>query len=170
MYEPDSFLLESGYHYIPDFWVPKLHLWVEVRGYTTTKGQAQLKGFGELVAARRVDGDGWILNNAVPAQYAGKPRYGKTSDYLVIGEKRATFWDSNYKCQGQYNGDIWVCQCKCGKFYIAAWKGYRGCRHCGANSPNATHVKKKWRITIERGNIFLNGTPIQTVRMNNQKK
>jgi hypothetical protein len=168
-YEPDSFLLPNGYHYIPDFWISKLHLWLEVRGYSNTKGNAQMKGFGELVMDRRVDKDGWVLNNSIPNKIRGKRAYGKASDYLAITDKRNQFWDSNPGFKGHYSGDIWVCECRrCGKFFICAWKGYRGCRHCGALE-GQRHIKRKWRITTNRGNILLNGTSIQTVRFNGQR-
>lgn len=50
-YEPKSFLLPSGVHYRPDFYVKRRirNLWVECRGYTTEKGERQINEFPEVL-------------------------------------------------------------------------------------------------------------------------
>lgn len=50
-YEPQSFLLDDGTHYLPDFWCPDLDLWVETRGYRSEKGSRQINGFARLLQA-----------------------------------------------------------------------------------------------------------------------
>lgn len=44
-YEPQSFLLETGVHFWPDFYLPLLQMWVELRGYVSEKGEAQIAQF-----------------------------------------------------------------------------------------------------------------------------
>lgn len=44
-YEPQSFLLDNGLHYWPDFWLPGPRFWIESRGYIGEKGEAQVQGF-----------------------------------------------------------------------------------------------------------------------------
>ena len=49
-YEPQSFLIpETGDHYLPDFRVGRLFLWVEARGYVTGKGERQISGFRSVL-------------------------------------------------------------------------------------------------------------------------
>lgn len=45
-YEPKSFLLPGGYHYIPDFLLPQKDMWVEARGYKKKGSEQQLEAFG----------------------------------------------------------------------------------------------------------------------------
>ncbi|MBM4421524.1 MAG: hypothetical protein FJ034_08110 [Chloroflexi bacterium] len=44
-YEPQSFLLGDGTHYLPDFWCPDLWLWAECRGYDSENGRRQIDQF-----------------------------------------------------------------------------------------------------------------------------
>lgn len=50
-YEPKSFLLESGAHYMPDFFLRELRWWVECRGYVSDVGEQQIRGFAEQLLA-----------------------------------------------------------------------------------------------------------------------
>lgn len=53
-YEPKSFLLPGGYHYIPDFWIPGQNMWVEARGYKKRGSEQQLVAFaGQLDEHKR---------------------------------------------------------------------------------------------------------------------
>ena len=36
-YEKEGYRLPDGTQYLPDFWLPALHLWLEVKGQTPTK-------------------------------------------------------------------------------------------------------------------------------------
>lgn len=40
-YEPEGFVLEDGVHYLPDFWLPDLNLWVEIKGAEPTHEERQ---------------------------------------------------------------------------------------------------------------------------------
>lgn len=57
-YEPISYLLGSGTHYRPDFWIPDQKLWLESRGYVNTQGERQIRGFGKWIQEGRVALDG----------------------------------------------------------------------------------------------------------------
>lgn len=44
-YEAKSFLLSNGQHYWPDFWLPLVGAWVELRGYRSAASEEQLARF-----------------------------------------------------------------------------------------------------------------------------
>lgn len=56
-YEKRSFLLPSGIHYMPDFYLPAVHLWVEARGYHTPKADSQITDFPAVMP----DGDAFVV-------------------------------------------------------------------------------------------------------------
>lgn len=56
VYEPESFLLTCGEHYRPDFWLPGLATWFEVRGYESERGRTQIVGFAEEIRCGRIRG------------------------------------------------------------------------------------------------------------------
>jgi hypothetical protein len=67
-YEPKSFLLPSGIHFMPDFRVQKSRgrsLWVESRGYESEKGITQLNEFPLALSANGLK-DGFMILNVCP--------------------------------------------------------------------------------------------------------
>lgn len=52
LYEPQSYLLDGGTHFWPDFYLPKFSLVVETRGYSNEVGDAQIQSFRELLATK----------------------------------------------------------------------------------------------------------------------
>ncbi len=46
-YEPKSFLLPGGYHYMPDFYLPDICMWVECRGYRKRGSDEQIEAFAQ---------------------------------------------------------------------------------------------------------------------------
>lgn len=46
-YEPEGFELSDGTYYLPDFWLPDLHLWVEVKGVMTDSDMHKIEQFRE---------------------------------------------------------------------------------------------------------------------------
>ena len=46
-YEPKSFMLKNGMSYIPDFYIPELDTWVEVKGVMEEKDKKQIEQFNE---------------------------------------------------------------------------------------------------------------------------
>ena len=93
-YESISFLLPDGIHYWPDFYIPNIHLWIECRGYESEKGESQIEGFSNLIAA------GFIMPNK---NLSTQPDFGldilpfelvnknDAPDYLVIKYASAQF-------------------------------------------------------------------------------
>lgn len=51
-YEPEGFELASGQRYLPDFWLPDLRLWLEVKG---TRDDAAVEAWREFAAAADPD-------------------------------------------------------------------------------------------------------------------
>ena len=51
-YEHQSFLMDGGVHYLPDFWIESEKLWVEPRGYDSPHGHLQAVQFEEFVKTR----------------------------------------------------------------------------------------------------------------------
>ena len=53
-YEPTSFLLpECGLHYMPDFYLPQVSLWTEVRGYELEGVDLRIVEFAKTSIYRR---------------------------------------------------------------------------------------------------------------------
>ena len=118
-YEPKSFLLESGIHYMPDFYIESLDLWVEPRGWSYEKGDAQLSEFSAMIATGEVLGD-----------------------YLVLMPKLVTFTEHHelYGCPHTV-GMVSIVQCKeCMQYYFMGDGSYK-CRNCGKWDGN-THIHK----------------------------
>ncbi len=44
-YEPERFVFNKNYSYLPDFYIPSLDLYIEVKGYMSSKNQIQHKLF-----------------------------------------------------------------------------------------------------------------------------
>ncbi len=111
-YEPKSFLLPSGIHYMPDFWVPDIKLWVEVRGYNTQKGESQIQEFGKM-----------IMEGVFEDQ----------SDYLVIKKEAVMFAeDAERFGYNEWMTDVWVSLCyNCHKYSFIGLSGCYQCRACG---------------------------------------
>lgn len=161
-YEPYRFIF-GELTYVPDFWVPRVRLWIECRGYRSEKGQTQIETFGKLFRDRRVSRTGLILNSPEPGVKDGERVYNRTADFLVLGKGETVFFDSNPGFRGRYDGDVWVCLCdRCKRFYICVGKGYRGCRKCGAYE-GTRHIAERWFLTIPRGysDILLDGVVVE---------
>ena len=48
-YEPRKFALASGHSYIPDFWIPSLNIWIEIKcGVLSEEEKVKIKGLHEL--------------------------------------------------------------------------------------------------------------------------
>lgn len=116
-YEPQSFLLPNGTHYMPDFWVPAIKLWVECRGYESPHGEDQIKGFTRLVQGNE------------PEQ--GNPVHG--SDYLVLTTQKPPSFYESYDWLGTGGGDAAVARCtECHRWYFLSPEGAYRCRYCSA--------------------------------------
>ena len=54
-YEPEGYELKNGMKYLPDFYLPDLNLWVEVKGFLTEYDEEKIRNFaiGKRVALLR---------------------------------------------------------------------------------------------------------------------
>lgn len=85
-YEPHGFLLDDGTHYLPDFRVAALHLWVETRGYDSAGGERQIDGFAAMVRDGR-----------------------EPFDYVVIGSDRMGFYSRGHDAAAPVLGRCQAC-------------------------------------------------------------
>lgn len=71
-YEPQGFELPSGQRYLPDFYLPQSHLWVEVKGDEKTFRSEATK---YMEAALELDGLGLMILGPVPDVRLGLPQH-----------------------------------------------------------------------------------------------
>ncbi|UNX54104.1 hypothetical protein MF406_14305 [Georgenia sp. TF02-10] len=57
-YEPEGFQLENGMRYLPDFWLPNLRTWVEVKGAHGERVEKVERFAAELWASAPADAHG----------------------------------------------------------------------------------------------------------------
>ena len=127
-YEPHSFLLPvSGVHYLPDFYVRRLGLWIEARGYETAKGEMQIREF----AAGVMRGD-----------LKGEP------DYMVVRYASEEF----YEAGANDRENVALAQCGvCGGYFFLGNNGSYRCRcGCGAADGDGHLVVLKYFDGIEK--------------------
>lgn len=60
-YEPEGFVLSDGTYYLPDFYLPDLKLWVEVKGVMDDMSRKKIELFAEELNWE--DSKLWILGN-----------------------------------------------------------------------------------------------------------
>lgn len=84
-YEPQSFLLDNGVHYLPDFFLPQTKTWIECRGYDTEKGNRQIDGFSKWIEEGRINGKTvrghCSYANKYRWEYNGKCNSSKTREF-----------------------------------------------------------------------------------------
>lgn len=131
-YEPLSMLLPNGVHYMPDFYVPQIRLWVECRGYESLKGEAQIKSF-----ARQ------IVDNTLH-EITGKAEH-LFSDYLVIRGDSLHFWEPADRWP-VFESDLVIAgRCKhCGSWFFCSQQGAYQCRSCGTWDGNNHLADTVW--------------------------
>jgi hypothetical protein len=115
-YEPKSFLLPNGIHYMPDFYIPALKLWVEARGYETEKGDMQIQAFADMITS---------------GEFKDKP------DYMVVTYQSAMFAEDEDRYGYAVTDECSLVLCRdCKKFYFMGDGSYQ-CRYCGAWDGNS---------------------------------
>lgn len=131
IYEPESFLLDNGEHYQPDFYVPELNLWVETRGYRNEKGKKQIKGFAEKLEEKKED------------------------EYLVLKHEGCQFlgkiWD-----EGLDTAYLSKCE-ECRRYFFHGLSGSYRCRNCGVKDGDH-HLGKGGKLIVGKDSeIYLQG-------------
>lgn len=149
-YEPVSFLLPSGLHYWPDFYISDIHLWIEGRGYESDRGQAQIEEFSKLIA------EGFILPDktispvsdfgidVVPFEELNKK---DAPDYLVLKYDSVKFVEYHNRFgYGSSNDAIALVRCGHCKRHYFIGPGSFQCRMCGIWEGNG-HIDKMYYLS-----------------------
>lgn len=127
-YEPEGFKLSDGTLYLPDFYLPDLELWVEVKGIMAETDENKLNMF----ISNLDDGKAlWIIGDIPSEDYFENNRYEEDDIFFNIYYK--FFFDNHY----------WPCICPiCGKPGIEfEGRGSRICHHRSAISDNTNSVE-----------------------------
>jgi hypothetical protein len=101
-YEFEGFRTSDGSWYLPDFWLPSHHYWIEIKAQEPNEEES--RRLVDVVNGTKKRGfiffgDVWVPNDAIDSAYA--------------------FWPGIDGCDGAY----WWCECpKCGKLDIQ-WAG-----------------------------------------------
>jgi hypothetical protein len=149
-YEARSFLLPSGVHYRPDFWIPSRRTVVEVRGYSSRAGDAQLVAFDALVR------DGHLTADL---------RYSATPLVDAVGFQAADVLFVVIGAPADLLDPIALAHCShCNAYYfypeVQSWH----CRACGVHDGDG-HFDHLGRLVIARGHLgwtMSNGVTIPT--------
>ena len=143
-YEPINFLLPSGIHYWPDFYIPDIHLWIEGRGYQTDKGQKQIEEFSGLIK------NGFIMPDKT---LSTEPDFGMdllpfeelnkkdAPDYLVIGYESVRLFEYVNRFGCGETQDTAIVRCTNCKHWYFIGQGSFQCRKCGAWDGNG-HIDR----------------------------
>jgi len=124
-YESKSFLLSSGKHYWPDFYLPKLNLWIEVKGLIENQHKKIMRDFAK-----------------------------EYKQDIILWSAKEQFWfsheDSNYVCGDVENDLIYLGKCyKCNSFYFCYCTGLYSCGNCGKYDGDHMLINH-WEVNKER--------------------
>lgn len=137
-YEKHSFLLDNGNHYMPDFHIPDMETWVEVRGY----GEAEQ------------DVDLWYFATDLGYDDAGADFY---EDMALISSAGLKLWRGT----NRYNLPLWrealILECrKCGRYFFGAWDDMT-CRWCHYHD-KLRNIGAIVNLHVRRSSLFF--TPV----------
>ena len=98
-YEKEGFVLSNGEHYLPDFWLPELNLWLEIKGQRPTKE--------DLDRCRLLRDDGStaiVIFGGLPGDYYG------TLFCWDLGDSSggSSEWDASISNTGYGDLCLWV--------------------------------------------------------------
>ncbi len=117
IYEPKSFLLNNGTPYIPDFYLPELRLWVEVKGLIEDHNKEISKRF--------------VIENDTTLMLL-------SSNKIFWYDNKLYSWGDEFNYgYGEDNMVYLGCCSKCLKCFFCSNLGYYGCRSC--NYHNGDH-------------------------------
>lgn len=119
IYEPEGFVLEDGTMYLPDFYLPDYHLWIEVKGEMSETDAHKIKMFRNVLEEPMK----LLVLGEIPPECTDVVRwaYERSSDAFDIGGNGT--WDFPYL----------PCVCPtCGKVgFEFDGRGARVCSHNG---------------------------------------
>jgi len=155
-YEPQSYKLPNGYDYLPDFYIPKLKLFIECRGHEYEKGNSQIEGFGGMIARGEIGSD-LIKRPSIPegCEFAYSDIYNEYLDYLVIGPVGIVLYECPARFGVSMSDEVSLCQCsKCGQWYFAGMSGSYQCRICGRWDGNKHIIDMRW-LKYHEGSLLI---------------
>lgn len=81
-YEPEGFEIDGGHRYLPDFYLPKFDLWIEIKPGEIPGWWGARKGQINLAQAQACDKASWFANHARKnlLMLCGQPRYSADLD------------------------------------------------------------------------------------------
>ena len=140
-YEPEGFEMEDGTRYLPDFYLPDLDLWVEVKGVLSKFDEEKIRGFavGKKVALLRE-----IPNPKLEEMFGeiGWNPYGENGKFFG-GEIYEGIIEENGDVSEGWDAPYVFCVCPaCGKVgYEFDGRGWRVCgeKHKNKNSETQTY-------------------------------
>lgn len=106
-YEPQSFFLQNGMTYIPDFYLRDLDTWVEVKGVMKNKDKKQID----------------FLNQ-------------EKKEIVVVMEDKLRFYEYNEYSNNEWGDQpLYIGKCdNCGSYFFCGEYGSYHCRSCGTHN------------------------------------
>ncbi len=133
-YEPKSYMLAGGTTYLPDFYIDSQRMYVECRGYESTRGAEQIAQFGKSVQDGQVGPQGKAVLRYVALQQDSvscyRPRHPPSEGCLVA------------RC------------CACDSWAFIGFGD--GC--CPTCLEHGSTITKAFVVAVQAGKILLNGT------------
>ena len=129
-YEPEGFDLDEAGWYLPDFYLPTLDVWIEIKGAKPTDPEIDRA----FALAKHSNKDVYIFWG-----YIEIPNPDRDWDYSEIPQGLALYSPNTDGWQGT-NPWCWWCQCpKCRSIGIRFW-GYADRLGCNCGIPHDTYV------------------------------
>lgn len=143
-YEPEGFELDDGQRYLPDFWLPHLRIWFEVKGSLSTHDAKWRKLHDELNLSWML-GEGWRderLNGCASHAWGDFPvRTFQAGTFPLPAVKSIRGVGYMLGPGSPHAGWAWS-ECHCGEFDIA---------HAAWNVPLLCgHISEPWQVNSYR--------------------
>jgi hypothetical protein len=143
----------GGIIYIPDFWLPTLNCWIEVKGEKPTPEE----GLKADLLARRTGKNVYIFIGSIPAA-----KFRDRAGWLEWGEKSSEVYHHEL---GLYDFNHWLCQCPyCGFFGITHAGSYAGMDCCIRNRANKYEDDDFLTDFSKQGTLHIFNTAFNTAR------
>ncbi len=118
-YEPESFMLKNGISYIPDFYLPEIDTWVEVKGVMLEKDKKQIEQFNR-----------------------------EGHEILVLMEEKALFFEMDFMQGKKQKAELGHCS-ECDSFFFCGTIGIYYCRSCSFHNGDHDLIGDLWLTGLE---------------------
>lgn len=158
-YEKYSLMLPSGTTFIPDFWIPKLQMLVECRGYESARGNRQIEELGGLmISAGRAktpqEWGQWIIQMGLPDGVQAR-------EFMVVREGGSAI----FSVAEEWELPAIVTHCtECGCWGIDAAPLEFNAHYCCAPAYKPRHLDRAYVISVSQGKVLVNGKPLEEAR------